>query len=50
MIKSWSDFLAETVVVRPMIGISPDAGRAAQAVLSHIEAHVVLAMILRRSV
>jgi replication initiation protein RepC len=49
-VKTWSDFLAAAGAVRPMIGISPDAWREAQAVLGQIEAHVVVATILQRSV
>ncbi|MGL4438293.1 MAG: plasmid replication protein RepC [Bosea sp. (in: a-proteobacteria)] len=48
--KTWSEFLAAAGVVRPMIGISPDAWREAQAVLGQVEAHVVVATILQRSI
>jgi replication initiation protein RepC len=49
-VKSWSEFLAAAGVVRPMIGISPDAWREAQDVLGQVEAHVVVATILQRSI
>jgi replication initiation protein RepC len=49
-VKSWSDFLAAVRVVRPMIGISPDAWAAARAVLGETAAHIVVATILQRSV
>jgi replication initiation protein RepC len=49
-VKTWSDFLAAAGAVRPMIGISPDAWREAQAALGQVEAHVVVATILQRSV
>ena len=48
--KSWSEFLAAAGAVRPMIGISPDAWRKAQDVLGKLEAHVVVATILQRSI
>jgi replication initiation protein RepC len=49
-VKSWSEFLAAAGAVRPMIGISPDAWREAQDVLGKLEAHVVVATILQRSI
>ncbi len=49
-IRAWSDFLAAAGVVRPMIGISPDAWREAVSVLGKVEAHVVVATILQRSI
>lgn len=49
-VKTWSEFLAAAGVVRPMIGISPDAWREAQDVLGKVEAHVVVATILQRSI
>jgi replication initiation protein RepC len=49
-VKTWVEFLAAAGVVRPMIGISPDAWREAQDVLGHVEAHVVVATILQRSI
>ncbi|MCX7329730.1 MAG: replication initiation protein RepC [Hyphomicrobiales bacterium] len=48
--KSWSEFLAAAGAVRPMTGISPDAWREAQDVLGKLEAHVVVATILQRSI
>jgi replication initiation protein RepC len=49
-VKTWSEFLAAAGAVRPMIGISPDAWREAQEVLGQVEAHVVVATILQRSI
>ena len=49
-IRTWGDFLAAAGAVRPMIGISPDAWREAQAALGQVEAHVVVATILQRSI
>ncbi|MCX7324145.1 MAG: plasmid replication protein RepC [Hyphomicrobiales bacterium] len=49
-IKTWGDFLAAAGAVRPMIGISPHAWREAQAALGQVEAHVVVATILQRSI
>ena len=49
-VKSWNEFLAAAGAVRPMIGISPDAWREAQDVLGKLEAHVVVATILQRSI
>jgi replication initiation protein RepC len=49
-VKTWSEFLAAAGLVRPMIGISPDAWREAQDVLGQVEAHVVVATILQRSI
>jgi replication initiation protein RepC len=49
-VRTWSDFLAAAGAVRPMIGISPDAWREAQAVLGQVDAHVVVATILQRSI
>lgn len=49
-VKTWSEFLAAAGAVRPMIGISPDAWREAQDVLGKVEAHVVVATILQRSI
>jgi replication initiation protein RepC len=49
-VKTWSEFLAAAGVVRPMIGISPDAWREAQDVLGQVAAHVVVATILQRSI
>jgi replication initiation protein RepC len=49
-VRSWSDFLNAAGAVRPMIGISPDAWREAQEALGSIEAHIVVATILQRSI
>jgi replication initiation protein RepC len=49
-VKGWSDFLAAVGTIRPMIGISPDAWREAQELLGRVEAHVVVATILQRSI
>ncbi|MGL4813392.1 MAG: plasmid replication protein RepC [Beijerinckiaceae bacterium] len=49
-VKVWSDFLDAVGAIRPMIGISPDAWREAQEALGRVEAHVVVATILQRSI
>ena len=49
-VKAWSDFLAAVSIIRPMIGISPDAWVEAQSALGRVEAHVVVATILQRSI
>lgn len=49
-VRNWRDFMAAAAAVRPMIGISPDAWAEAQATLGQVEAHVVVATILQRSV
>jgi replication initiation protein RepC len=49
-VKTWSDFLEAVRVVRPMIGISPDAWASAREVLGEMPAHVVVATILQRSI
>jgi replication initiation protein RepC len=49
-VKTWSDFLEAVRVVRPMIGISPDAWASAREVLGELPAHVVVATILQRSI
>ncbi|MGL4242925.1 MAG: plasmid replication protein RepC, partial [Beijerinckiaceae bacterium] len=49
-VRSWSDFRDAVRTIRPMIGISPDAWREAQEALGEIDAHVVVATILQRSI
>jgi replication initiation protein RepC len=49
-VRSWSDFLNAAGAVRSMIGISPDAWREAQEALGSVEAHIVVATILQRSI
>jgi replication initiation protein RepC len=49
-ITSWSDFRQAVGLIRPMIGISPDAWREAQDVLGADPAHVAVAAILQRSI
>jgi replication initiation protein RepC len=49
-VKTWGDFLEAARVIRPMIGISPDAWASAREVLGEIPAHVVVATILQRSI
>jgi replication initiation protein RepC len=49
-VRTWSDFLEAARVIRPMIGISPDAWASARDVLGEIPAHVVVATILQRSI
>ena len=48
-IRSWRDFIGVAGFVRPMLGISPDAWRAAQAAMGAENAAVTLACILQRS-
>jgi replication initiation protein RepC len=49
-VKTWSDFLEAVRVIRPMIGISPDAWASARQMLGETPAHVVVATILQRSI
>jgi replication initiation protein RepC len=48
-ISNWRDFMAAVAIVRPMLGISPSAWEAAQAVMGEVRAAVVVAAILQRS-
>ena len=48
-IRTWPEFLDSVRLLRPMLGISPDAWRDAIAVLGETEAAVVVATILQRS-
>lgn len=47
-ILNWRDFLAAVSVVRPMLGISPSAWEAAQAVMGETQAAIVVAAILQK--
>ena len=47
-ISNWRDFLATVAVVRPMLGISPSAWEATQAVMGETQAAIVVAAILQR--
>ena len=47
-VANWRDFLATASVVRSMLGVSPSAWDAAQAVLGEIPAAIVVAAILQR--
>jgi replication initiation protein RepC len=49
-VKTWSEFMEAARVVRPMIGISPDAWALAREFLGELPAHVVVATILQRSI
>jgi replication initiation protein RepC len=49
-VRGWPDFLRAAAAVRPMIGVSPDAWREAREALGEVEAHVVVAAILQRSI
>jgi replication initiation protein RepC len=49
-IRGWSDFVNAAALVRPMIGISPDAWREAQEALGPQAAPVAIAAILQRSI
>ena len=48
-IRTWPDFLASVRLLRPMLGISPDAFRDAVEVLGESDAAIVVASILQRS-
>ena len=48
-IRSWPEFLAGVRLLRPMLGISPDAWREAVAVLGEPDAAIAVAAILQRS-
>jgi replication initiation protein RepC len=48
-IRAWPEFLAAARLLRPMLGISPDAWREAVAVLGQGDAAIVMASILQRS-
>ena len=48
-IKTWPEFLASVRLLRPMLGISPDAWRNAIAVLGEGDAAIAVATILQRS-
>lgn len=48
-IRDWAGFDATAALIRPMLGISPDAWREALAVLGDRQAHVAVAAILQRS-
>jgi replication initiation protein RepC len=49
-VRSWSDLIAAAALVRPMLGVSPDAWRDAREALGETAAHVAIAAILQRSV
>jgi replication initiation protein RepC len=49
-IRGWSDFVNAAALVRPMIGVSPDAWREAQEALGPQAAPVAIAAILQRSI
>ena len=49
VVRTWPEFLETVALIRPMLGISPDAWREAREVLGEIEAHVVVATVLQRS-
>ena len=48
-IRTWPEFLASVRLLRPMLGISPDAWREAIAVLGEGDAAIAVATILQRS-
>lgn len=48
-VRSWSDVLAIASLVRPMLGVSPDAWRRACAAMGDLTAAMTLAAILQRS-
>jgi len=48
-LKDWRDVLAAAALVRPMLGVSPDAWRRARAAMGDAAAAVTLAAILERA-
>ena len=48
-IRTWPEFLASVRLLRPMLGVSPDAWRNAIAVLGESDAAIAVASILQRS-
>ena len=48
-VRSWPEFRETVALIRPMLGISPDAWADAKAVLGDSEAHIAVATILQRS-
>jgi replication initiation protein RepC len=48
-VRSWPEFRETVALIRPMLGISPDAWAEARAVLGEAEAHIAVATILQRS-
>lgn len=49
-VRSWNDLIAAAALVRPMLGVSPDAWQDARETLGEAAAHVAIAAILQRSV
>jgi replication initiation protein RepC len=49
-VRTWPAFLDAVGMIRPMLGISPDAWMEARSVLGETSAHIVVATILQRSV
>ncbi|MGL5138732.1 MAG: plasmid replication protein RepC [Beijerinckiaceae bacterium] len=49
-VRNWPDFFEAARLVRPMIGISPDAWQEAREALGEMDAHVAVAAILQKSV
>lgn len=49
-VRSWSEFLKTASLIRPMLGISPDAWAEALSGLGETQAHIVVATILQRSI
>jgi replication initiation protein RepC len=49
-VRSWPEFLKTTSLIRPMLGISPDAWAEALSGLGETQAHIVVATILQRSI
>jgi replication initiation protein RepC len=48
-IRSWPQFIASVRLLRPMLGISPDAWREAIAAMGETDAAIAVAAILQRS-
>ena len=49
-VRSWPEFLKTTALIRPMLGISPDAWAESLKGLGEVQAHIVVATILQRSI
>jgi replication initiation protein RepC len=48
-IENWHDVLAAASLVRPMLGISPDAWQRARTAMGDVSAAVTVAAILQRA-
>ena len=48
-IRTWQQFMTAARLLRPMLGISPDAWKDAVSVMGEVDAAIVVATILQRS-